>query len=71
VADCSVPVVDYAPLIKFGNNASELLKKAEGLGQFGGLREGLIFKSLDGVEQFKVISNSWLQMTGKNAGEMW
>lgn len=70
MGDCSVPVVDYAPLTKFGSNASELLKKAEGLGQFGGLREGFIFKSLDGVEQFKVISNSWLEMAGKNTGEV-
>lgn len=60
-----VPVVAYTSLKGYARNVQDLLKKAEGRSKFGGVREGFVFKSLDGAEQFKVISNSWLSLTGK------
>ncbi|KAK4150663.1 RNA ligase-domain-containing protein [Chaetomidium leptoderma] len=60
-----VPVLGYSPLGNYARDVHELLEKAEGKGKFGGVREGFVFKSTDGTEQFKVISNSWLSLTGK------
>jgi hypothetical protein len=59
------PVLGYVSLNNYARDAYELLEKAEGKGFYGGVREGFVFKSLDGVDQFKVISNSWLSVTGK------
>ena len=59
------PVVGYSCLENYAGDVHELLLKAEGNGEFGGVREGLVFKSLDGNEHFKVISNRWLSLTGK------
>lgn len=52
---------------KFANSMEKLLAKANGTepGEYGGISEGFVFKSLDGNEQFKVISNEWLALTGK------
>ncbi|KAK4044407.1 hypothetical protein C8A01DRAFT_42837 [Parachaetomium inaequale] len=60
-----VPVVGYTSLGKYARDVQELLGKTEGRGQFGGVREGFVFNSMDGAERFKVISNSWLSLTGK------
>jgi RNA ligase (TIGR02306 family) len=59
-----VPVVAYCSLADFARDLDELLSKAEGKGKFGGVREGLVFRSTD-MDAFKVISNSWLSLTGK------
>lgn len=59
------PVLGYMSLNNYARDAQELLEKAEGKGVYGGVREGFVFKSLDGADQFKVISNSWLSVTGK------
>lgn len=59
------PVLGYKTLKKYARNTDELLQKAEGTGEFGGVREGFVFKAVDGSDQFKVISNSWLTLTGK------
>ncbi|KAK3329825.1 RNA ligase-domain-containing protein [Apodospora peruviana] len=55
-----VKVIDYAKVIKYANNMDELLRFASGKGKFGAMREGLVFKSLDGATHFKVISKEWL-----------
>jgi ATP-dependent RNA circularization protein (DNA/RNA ligase family) len=60
-----VPVVGYTSLGEYARDVQELLGKAEGRGQFGGVREGFVFNSMNGAERFKVISNSWLSLTGK------
>lgn len=53
-------------MYKFANSMEKLLTKANGRsGMYGGISEGFVFKSLDGDEQFKVISNEWLALTGK------
>ncbi len=59
------PVVGYTCLENYAGDVHELLRKAEGKGEFGGVREGFVFKSLDGMEHFKVVSNKWLSLTGK------
>ena len=59
------PVVGYSCLENYASDVHELLLKAEGNGEVGGVREGFVFKSLDGTEHFKVISNRWLSLTGK------
>jgi ATP-dependent RNA circularization protein (DNA/RNA ligase family) len=60
-----VPVVAYCSLDEFARDLDELLRKAEGKGKFGGVREGFVFKSVDGDAAFKVISNSWLSLVDK------
>jgi RNA ligase (TIGR02306 family) len=60
------PILGYSSMQGYARNLYELLRKAEeGTSGFGGVREGFVFKSLDGTEQFKVISNKWLSLTGK------
>jgi RNA ligase (TIGR02306 family) len=59
------PVVSYARLGDFAKDMDELLAKAEGTGIYGQIREGLVFKTLDGKDHFKVIANSWLVKTDK------
>lgn len=60
------PILGHSSMDRFACNVSELLSKAEdGTSGFGGVREGFVFKSLDGTKQFKVISNKWLSLTGK------
>lgn len=60
-----VPVIGYSSMDGYARDLHELLARADGTGRFGGIREGLVFKSLDGQDQFKVISNRWLSLTGK------
>ncbi len=61
-----MPVAGYSPISAYGADMAELLASAEaGAGKFGRVREGWVFKSLDGNDQFKVISNKWLAATGK------
>ncbi len=60
-----VPIVAYTTVDKFAHDVHDLLNKAEGQSKFGGVREGFVFKSVDGRKNFKVISNSWLTETGK------
>jgi RNA ligase (TIGR02306 family) len=62
-----VPVLNEVVLGEFAQDMDELLAKAEGKSQLGSgeIREGLVFKSADGQQQFKVISNTWLVKTGK------
>ncbi|KAK4192850.1 RNA ligase-domain-containing protein [Podospora australis] len=58
-----VPVLGYCTLDKCGKNTQELLSMAEeDVSRISGkLREGLVFKSIDGKHTaFKVISNKWL-----------
>ncbi|KAK3335803.1 RNA ligase-domain-containing protein [Cercophora scortea] len=55
-----VPVLDYAPVTKHAKNTEELVAYANGPSRLGGLREGLVFKSLNAAEGFRVISSSWL-----------
>lgn len=55
----SVPVVDTC--FKLPESCDELLQIAEGTSQIDGKeREGLVFRSLDGVDSFKAVSNSFL-----------
>ncbi|KAI3324219.1 RNA ligase, DRB0094 family [Xylariaceae sp. AK1471] len=61
-----VPVIEHSiKLNDFAKDVDDLLKKAEGNGKLGKMREGLVFKSLHGRCVFKAISNPWLLMTGK------
>ncbi|KAK3904509.1 RNA ligase-domain-containing protein [Staphylotrichum tortipilum] len=60
-----VPIVAYTTMGKFAHDVHDLLNKAEGQSKFGGVREGFVFKSVDGRMNFKVISNGWLTETGK------
>jgi ATP-dependent RNA circularization protein (DNA/RNA ligase family) len=59
------PVLGYSRFYEYASSLDELLKKAEGPTAMGGIREGLVMSSLDGVRHFKVISNEWLVKTGK------
>jgi RNA ligase (TIGR02306 family) len=59
------PVIGYQKLGDFANNLDDLIAKADGVGLNGEIREGLVFKSLDGLDTFKVISNAWLLETGE------
>jgi RNA ligase (TIGR02306 family) len=59
------PVIGYKKLGEFADNLEDLLKKADGTGMKGQIREGLVFKSMDGMQIFKVVSNTWLMDTGK------
>ena len=60
-----VPVVGYSTLKDYARDVEDLLRKADGVSMVGGIREGFVFKTLDGAEQFKAISNRWLGVTGK------
>lgn len=60
-----VPVLEYSTVRQFAPNMDALIKKADGIGTNGTVREGFVFKSGNGKEQFKVISNKWLILTGK------
>ncbi|KAK4224801.1 RNA ligase-domain-containing protein, partial [Podospora fimiseda] len=64
-----VPVIGYGPITRWGKNVDELLKSADGpaSGRSGELREGLVFKTMEGDDQIKVISNEWLKKTGRKA----
>jgi ATP-dependent RNA circularization protein (DNA/RNA ligase family) len=59
------PVIGYSKLSQFASDLQELIKKAEGKGMKGRIREGLVFKTMDGQKQFKVISNTWLMQRGE------
>jgi hypothetical protein len=62
-------LVFHAPIISYStklamldiNGAQELLKFAEGRSINNAVREGLVFKRVDGKFSFKVISNKFLQ----------
>jgi RNA ligase (TIGR02306 family) len=63
-------LVFHAPIISYSanlhntfdiNGAQELLKFAEGKSIVNAVREGLVFKRVDGKFSFKVISNKFLQ----------
>lgn len=54
-----VPIVDEH--FKLPNTCEELLKIATGKSKIdGGMREGLVFRSVDGVKSFKAVSNEFL-----------
>lgn len=54
-----VPIVDEH--FKLPNTCEELLKIATGKSKIdGGMREGLVFRSTDGVKSFKAVSNEFL-----------
>ena len=54
-----VPIVDEH--FKLPNTCEELLKIAMGKSKIdGGMREGLVFRSVDGVKSFKAVSNEFL-----------
>ena len=56
-----VPVVDNCININRFANVDEILKYAEGKSQLDNLpREGIVFRSTDGVKSFKAVSNSFL-----------
>ena len=63
VMDCyevpTVPIVDTDFVIS--DTCDELLKMADGESKIdGGMREGLVFRSLDGTDSFKAVSNKFL-----------
>ena len=63
VMDCyevpTVPIVDIDFVIP--DTCDELLEMADGESQIdGGMREGLVFRSLDGTDSFKAVSNKFL-----------
>jgi ATP-dependent RNA circularization protein (DNA/RNA ligase family) len=59
------PVIRCCKLNDFASDLKDLIGKAEGDGMTGRIREGLVFKTMDGQKQFKVISNSWLIQKGE------
>ncbi|KAL2270283.1 hypothetical protein VTJ83DRAFT_2467 [Remersonia thermophila] len=59
------PVIGVMTIGEVAKDAGELLRKAEGRGCYGGIREGFVFHAFDGADHFKVISNAWLLQTGK------
>lgn len=59
------PVIGYRKLNQYASNMNDLIGKADGVGMKGRHREGLVFKTMDGQRQFKVISNSWLVKKGE------
>lgn len=67
---CDILAMQHAPIVSccklkdFASDLNDLIVKAEGVGMKGRTREGLVFKTMDGQKQFKVISNSWLIQTG-------
>lgn len=54
-----VPILHIGPLTS--PNIDDLLSMAEGKSLHADMREGIVFKSLDGTFSFKAISNAWLQ----------
>lgn len=55
----SVPIVDEH--FKIPATCDELLQIAAGISEIdGGMREGLVFRSIDGVKSFKAVSNEFL-----------
>lgn len=59
------PVIGCTKLNQFASGLEDLIQKAEGQGMNGRAREGLVFKTMDGQKQFKVISNAWLIQKGE------
>jgi ATP-dependent RNA circularization protein (DNA/RNA ligase family) len=59
------PVIRQCRLKEFASDLNDLIRKAEGTGMKGRTREGLVFKTMDGQKQFKVISNEWLIQKGE------
>ncbi|KAH8905218.1 DNA ligase/mRNA capping enzyme [Coniochaeta sp. PMI_546] len=59
------PIIGYSKLNQFASGMNDLVNKAEGMGMKGRVREGLVFKTMDGQKQFKVISNTWLIQRGE------
>lgn len=54
-----VPIVDDKYILP--DTIEELLKYADGKSVVdGGMREGIVFRSLDGKKSFKVVSNDYL-----------
>ncbi|KAK3362305.1 RNA ligase-domain-containing protein, partial [Lasiosphaeria hispida] len=60
-----VNVYGYCKVTDVGDSMHALLRMAVGTSEYGGVREGFVFKSMDSRTCFKVISNEWLQVTGK------
>ncbi|KAB5580203.1 hypothetical protein GE09DRAFT_1050797 [Coniochaeta sp. 2T2.1] len=59
------PVVRCCRLNEFASDLEDLVRKADGVGMNERIREGLVFKTMDGQRQFKVISNQWLIQRGE------
>ncbi|KAB5551096.1 RNA ligase-domain-containing protein [Coniochaeta sp. 2T2.1] len=59
------PVVRCCRLDEFASDLEDLVRKADGVGMNERIREGLVFKTMDGQRQFKVISNQWLIQRGE------
>lgn len=59
------PIIGYSKLNQFASGMNDLVNKAGGMGMKGRVREGLVFKTMDGQKQFKVISNTWLIQRGE------
>ena len=56
-----VPIVEHEMKINQFYNVDEILAYAGGLSAIDyGLREGIVFRSVDGVESFKAVSNNYL-----------
>lgn len=56
-----VPVIEYEMYINQFENVDAILAYAEGNSQLDGKpREGIVFRTLDGVKSFKAVSNSFL-----------
>lgn len=56
----TVPIVDIEVSIK-GKSCEEILNMAGGEAAiYGGMREGLVFRSIDGVHSFKAVDNEFL-----------
>jgi hypothetical protein len=62
-------MIEHVPVLHFNvtlaelgiHNMDDLLKFADGPSMVAAVREGLVFKAMDGSHQFKVISNKWLE----------
>lgn len=61
-----VPVLDECKMINIKHGIDTLLQEADGESQLNKqkLREGLVFKRVDGPEHFKTVSNKYLLKTG-------
>jgi hypothetical protein len=56
-----VPVIEYEMYINQFENVDAILAYAEGNSQLDGKpREGIVFRTLDGMKSFKAVSNSYL-----------
>ncbi|RYP89400.1 hypothetical protein DL769_000051 [Monosporascus sp. CRB-8-3] len=60
-----VPVLGYVKLHDIAKSHNDLLKRSEGRGIHGKLREGLVYKNMKDGRSFKVISNSNLLRNGE------